>query len=104
MKNNKTFYESQVANCVKEIVQIPPLSPTPPDRSLLRLWKKNFLTDIYRNIQIFPFKVLLECSSWASRNGAVQMFFLTPSDICWKICKVKKVSSWVAEHIFSMLR
>ena len=30
-------------------------------------------------IQTFAFKVLQECSSWASRNGAVQMFFLTPN-------------------------
>ena len=34
---------------------------------------------IYRNIQTFAFKVLQEGSSCASRNGAVQMFFLTPN-------------------------
>ena len=27
------------------------------------------------NIQIFDFQVLPECSPWASRNGAMQMFF-----------------------------
>ena len=43
----------------------------PPNKSFLLPWNKNFLTEIYRNIQI----VLQECSSWASRNGAVQVFF-----------------------------
>ena len=36
-----------------------------------------FWTEIYRNIHTFAFQVLWECSSWASENGAVQMFFLT---------------------------
>ena len=31
------------------------------------------------NIQTFAFQVLEESSSWESRNGAVQMFFLTPT-------------------------
>ena len=35
--------------------------------------------EIYRNIQTFSFKVLQEWVSWASRNRAVQMFFLTPN-------------------------
>ena len=34
---------------------------------------------IYRNIQTFVFKVLQECSSWTSKNGAVQMFFMAPN-------------------------
>ena len=34
---------------------------------------------IYRNTHTLAFKVLQGCSSWASRNGAVQMFFLTPN-------------------------
>ena len=33
--------------------------------------------EIYRNIQTPAFQIL--SSSWASRNGAVQMFFLTPT-------------------------
>ena len=39
---------------------------------------QNFITKIYRNIQAFAFKVIQECSSWESRKGAVQLFFLTP--------------------------
>ena len=53
--------------------------PIPSDKILLHLWNKNFLRDIYRNIQTFPFKVLQESSSWASGNGAAQMIFLTPN-------------------------
>ena len=34
---------------------------------------------MYRNIQGFAFKVFQKCSSWVSRIGAVQMFFLTPN-------------------------
>ena len=30
-------------------------------------------------MQTFALKVLQECSSWASRNGATQMSFLTPN-------------------------
>ena len=31
------------------------------------------------NIQTFAVQELREYSSWASRNGAMQMFFLTPT-------------------------
>ena len=56
----------------------PPPAPIPPDEILLCLRNKNFLTEIYRNIQTFAFKVLHKCSSCVSGNGAVQMF-LTPN-------------------------
>ena len=48
------------------------------DKSFLCLWSKNFLTEIYRNIQTFAFHVLRECSFWVPRNRAVQ-FSLTPT-------------------------
>ena len=54
-------------------------NPQPPDKPLLGLWNKNFPTRIYRNIQTFAIKVLQQWGSWASRNGAVQMFLLTPN-------------------------
>ena len=73
MKKFKISYESQIAICLKEIIQ------TPPDKSFLLLWNKHFRTEIYRNIQTFAFQVLQESSSWASRNGAEQMFFPTPT-------------------------
>ena len=59
MKNCKIFYETQTASRLQEIIQPP--------------------TVIYRNIQTYAFKVFQECSSWASGNGAVQIFFLTPN-------------------------
>ena len=53
---------------------------TGPAGGLLTSLEQNFsYGDICSNIQTFAFQVLRECSSWASRNGAVQMFFLTPN-------------------------
>ena len=85
MKKCKTFCKTQIPNRLKNFIQSPPPppphpTPTPPprDKTLLRLENKIFLKEIYRNIQIFAFKVLQECSSWVSRNDAVQIFFLTP--------------------------
>ena len=77
MKNCKIFCKAQTASRLKEIIQPLPI-PLPLDKTLLRLWNKNFLKEVQRNIQIFDFKVLQECSSWVSRNDAVQIFFLTP--------------------------
>ena len=84
MKNCKTFYETQTASSLQEMIHSSP-SSVQSDKISLHLWNKHFLTEIYRNIQTFAFKLLQECSSWASRNGAVQMFFLTPNKyFCWK--------------------
>ena len=77
VKNCKTFYEAQTVNCLKEIQPRP--NPPQPYKILLRLWNKNFLTELYRYIQRFAFKVFQKCSSWTPRNGKVQMFFLTPN-------------------------
>ena len=91
MKNCKTFCKAQKASRLKDINWPTPISP-PPDQILLRFWNKNFLKEIYRNIQTSTFKVLQECSSWASRNGAVQIVFSDTKQkhVCWKICKVRK--------------
>ena len=71
---------------VKEIIH-----PLPPDKGFLPTWNKYFLTEICRNMQAFAFQALRECSSWASRNGAVQMdffaFFL-PGIFSWKLAFV----------------
>ena len=96
MKNCKTFYEAQTASRLKEIIQSPSTQP-------LRLWNKNFLTEIYRNIRTFAFKVLQMCSSWASRNGAVQTIFadIKQKHVYWRISKVRQVFGCVA-GAFSM--
>ena len=78
MKNCKTFYETQTASPLKEIIQPPP-TPHTTVENLARSLKQNFLREIYRNIQTFDFTVFQESSSWASGNDAVQMFFLTPN-------------------------
>ena len=75
-----------------------------PDKILLPLWNKNFLTEVYRNIKIFAFKVLQKCSSWASRNGTVpflHMFFLTSSTemFAGKFIKRKRFLAMLREHI-----
>ena len=103
MKNCKTFYESQTASHLQEIIQPSP-NPTPSDKMLLRLSKKKFLyiyTDIYRNIQTFAFKVFQKWSSWASRNGAVQMFSLTTSRNMspGKFLKSERFLGVLREHI-----
>ena len=73
LKNFKTFYKHKQRSAWKKL-----LNP-PPGKGFLCLWNKNFWMEIYRNLQTFAFQVLRECSSWASRNGAVQILFLTPA-------------------------
>ena len=51
-----TFYEAQTAIPIKEIIQPPPTHPL-SHQVLLLHWNKNFLTEIYRNIQTFAFNV-----------------------------------------------
>ena len=77
-KSRKTFYEIQTAIHLQEIIQHSP-NPPPSDKTLRHLWNKHFLTEIYRNIQTFAFKVPQECSSWVSINEAMQMSFMTPN-------------------------
>ena len=76
MKNSKTFCKAKTVNRLKEIIQLPLTHPR-QTKSYYVFGTKIFLAEIYRNMQTFAFKVLQKCSSWASRNGAVQMFFLT---------------------------
>ena len=54
----------------KQCAALRKLFSPPPDKSFLRHWNKNFLTEIHSNIQTLAFQVLRECSSLAFRNGA----------------------------------
>ena len=72
----KKFTRLKQRVTLRKLSSLPSTHP-PPDKILLRLWNKNFLTEIYRNIYAFTFKVLQECGSWASRNDVKQMLFLT---------------------------
>ena len=104
MKNCKTFYKAQTVSRLKEISSFHP-THTPSYKILLCLWNKNVLTEIYRNIKTFAFKVLQEYSSWASKNGAVQMFFFDTKQkhVCWKIFRARKLC-WLCcgSVLFSM--
>ena len=62
----------------KQHVVLRKLFSHPSDKNSSLLWNKNFHTVIYSNIQICASQLLWECSSWASRNGAVRKIFLTP--------------------------
>ena len=87
MKDCQTFCRTQRASRLKKVIQAPPI-PVPKE--------------IYRNIQTFAFKVLQECSSWVSRNGAVQIVFLTPNRNMFAGKFVGKLERFLAvwwEHI-----
>ena len=98
--NHRTFCKAQTVSCFTKIIQPSPI-PSQPDETLLRLWNKNFLKEIFRNIQTFSFKVLQECNSWPSRNDAVQYFFLTPNRnmIAGKVVKSERSLAVLWEHI-----
>ena len=44
-------------------------------------------------MQEFALKMLQECGSWVSRNGAVQMFFCFPGTKQKHICFLKNLES-----------
>ena len=94
MRNCKTFYKVETVIPLKEILQSSH-NPPPSDSILLNLWNKKFLMGIYRNIQTFVFKVRQECSSWASKNGAVQMFFMAPNRNMFAGKFVKSEKFWL---------
>ena len=99
MKNCKIFCKAQTTSRLKKIIQLFPISPS-PDKTLLRLWKKKILKEIFRNIQTFCFKMLQECSSWAPRNGAVQYFFWHQTNInTGKFVKSESFLALLWEHI-----
>ena len=62
MENCKTFYEVQIASALKKLFSLPP-PPITLHKILLHLWNKNFLRDMYRNIQTCAFKVLQKLCS-----------------------------------------
>ena len=83
-----------------ELFSLPPFHPT-PNKTWLRLWNKNLFKEIYRNIQTYAFKVLQECSSRKSRNGLVQIFFLSPNRNMFsgKFVKSERFLAVLREHI-----
>ena len=96
----KHFARPKQRRTLRILFSLPP-SYLSRDKTLLRLWIKNFVKEIDRNIQRFAFKVLQECSSWASRNGAVQISFLTPNRNMFigKFVKLERFLAVLREHI-----
>ena len=77
-KNCQTLYKAQTASHFKEVIQSPP-NPPHQMKPYYVFGTKIFLrrsTEIYRHSLSKCFK---NAGFWASRNGAVQMFFLAPS-------------------------
>ena len=57
---------------------------------------------IYIYIQTVVFQVLQEYSSWASGNGAVQIFFFESKQThvrCKSCKKIRKVFGYITEHV-----
>ena len=77
----------------------------PPDKKFLRIWNKNFITEIYRNMQTFAFQMFWECSSWAFRNSPGQMFFLTHTRDMFvgKLVNWLRFSAVLQKYFFTML-
>ena len=82
-------------------LSLPSLFQLQTDKMLPRLWNKKSFTDIYRHIHALSFKVFPKCSSLASRNGAIQIFFLTPNrkSFAGKFIKWKKFLVVFRGHI-----
>ena len=101
----KTFTRHTQLAALRKLFSAPlPLSPDKKIKSyyVSGLWKKVFLTEIYRNMQSFTFKVLQECSSWALRNGAVQIFFLTEKCLPENLLREKGFWLFFGSILFSM--
>ena len=56
MKILKHFMRPKQRSALRKLLRLPP-THSPPNKILLRLWNKNILTNIYRNIQTLAFKV-----------------------------------------------
>ena len=109
MKNCKAFCKVQTANRLKKFIQSPPIPPPPSppaDKTLLYLENNFFFMEIYRNIQTFAFKGLQESSSWVARNGALQIFFLTPhrNMFARKFVKSERFFGCIWEHIIFIIK
>ena len=78
MKNCKTFYETQTASNLQETIHSSPRS-LPSDKPYYIFGTNIFLqryTEIYRHLLSKYFR---NAVLGGSRNGTVQMFFLTPN-------------------------
>ena len=82
-------YEVQTVNHLKEIIQPYPFHIL-SDKISLHLWNKNFLREIYRNIQVSAFK------KWCCANN---IFGTKQKHVCSKTCEVRNIFVAFREHI-----
>ena len=82
-------YEVQTVNHLKEIIQPYPFHIL-SDKISLHLWNKNFLREIYRNIQVSAFK------KWCCANN---FFGTKQKHVCSKTCEVRNIFVAFREHI-----
>ena len=107
IKNYKIFCKAQTPNGLKKCINVfspllPPPPPSPTRTNLTTSLEQISFKEIYRNIQTFAFKVLQECVSWASRNGVMQIFFLTPHRNMFAGKFVRKVFGCFGSILFSI--
>ena len=102
-KSCKTFCKAQTASRLKKTIQPTPNHPFHPHQ-IRSYHVSDIFKEIYRNIQTFDFKLLQECSSWASRTGAVQIFFLAPNRNMFvgKLVKSERFWTVLQGHIILM--
>ena len=88
-KNAKHFTRLKQRAALSRLISFISL---PRDKTFLQRYT------VYRNIQTFGFKVLQECSSWASRKGKCKYHFSDHKQKhdCLKICKVREVFDCVS--------
>ena len=83
-KKCKSFCEVQTFSRL----QSPP-SPSPPNKILLRLWNKNFLTEIYRHKDIQKYtdrKAVLGIQKWCNTNIFCFILFFVCCCCCCCCC------------------
>ena len=106
MKYCKTFYEVQTVSRLKEIIQPPP-TRYPTRWNLTTSLEQKFSQ---RDIHKYTYICFEECSYWVSRNGPLQIFFLTPNRnmfagkfVKW-VYKLQKFLIVFREHIIFDIR
>ena len=80
IKNFKTFRSPKQWSAWRKVFS------TPPNKSFIRLWSKNFQMDIYRNIQTFAFQVLRDAVLGRLERVQCKCFFWHQTETCFWLC------------------
>ena len=95
----KHFMRPKMRLAFRKLFSLPPNHPH--QKKCFYVFGKKFSYRHIQKVQTFAFKVFQKCSSCASRNGAVQMFSLTPSinKSAGKFWKSERSLAVLQEHI-----